>query len=112
VIRVSEHPTPYAVHCSGLIEGHSCGLVYLTPEEYDRQMMAAHRRWRCPICKAEAEWDDENYEQAMGGDGWGDEDDWDDLDDDDLDDDYWDDDAACPAPLRDPSQLDMGEEWR
>ena len=62
VSGASDTPTPYAVHCEGLLEGYSCGLVYLTPEEYARQMSQPHRTWRCPRCLAEAWWDDDIYE--------------------------------------------------
>jgi hypothetical protein len=60
-------PTPWAVRCGGLLEGYCCGLVYLTEEEYDAQLMAAFTTWRCPLCGAEADWDDWTYEKAMGG---------------------------------------------
>lgn len=57
--------TPYGVRCLGPwdIPGHGCGLVYLTEEEYLRQLSAAEKTWRCPLCRYEAEWDDLNYEE-------------------------------------------------
>lgn len=64
----SEQPTPWAVHCP------KHGLVYLTREEYDRQMQKSDYRWECtawtledPIgpCGAWSEWDDDIYEAAM-----------------------------------------------
>lgn len=57
--------TPYAVICSDLWPSMRHGLVYLTEEEYDRQMDAPSKTWRCPICRHEADWDDDNFEQAM-----------------------------------------------
>jgi hypothetical protein len=58
--------TPYAIYCtSGPLEGYSgCGLVYLTDNEYNQQMMRPNATWRCPICGMyPARWDDDNYEQ-------------------------------------------------
>jgi hypothetical protein len=56
--------TPYAVHCEGPwdLPGGGCGLVYLTENEYERQMFAPSKTWRCPICKYEAQWSDKNFE--------------------------------------------------
>jgi hypothetical protein len=48
--------TPWAVHC----ERHA--FVCLTPEEYDEQMRNADDTWKCPICGAEAFWDDAHHE--------------------------------------------------
>ena len=77
----SPTPTPYAVRCT---RGH--GLVYLTPDEYDRQMSMMADVWRCPhfvgpeeaekdtdrhnrgligICGAPAHFQDDIYEDAM-----------------------------------------------
>ena len=57
--------TSFAVHCEGPwdLPGGGHGLVYLTQEEYDRQMSAPSKTWRCPICRYEAQWDDDNYEE-------------------------------------------------
>lgn len=57
--------TPYAVNCLGPydIENAGHGLVYLTDEEYERQLLASGRGWRCPICRYDAEWSDDNFEQ-------------------------------------------------
>jgi hypothetical protein len=58
--------TPYAIHCLGiwdLPEAGNHGLVYLTEEEYDRQMSNPDATWRCPLCRYEADWDDDNYEE-------------------------------------------------
>lgn len=58
--------TPYAVVCNGIWdmpELGCCGLVYLTEEEYNKQLLASNKTWRCPICKYEADWNDENYEE-------------------------------------------------
>lgn len=57
---VSEARTPYAVRC------YRChpdgGLIYLAYQEYMRQMAAADRLWECPICRGQADWDDDNYD--------------------------------------------------
>lgn len=59
--------TPYAVDCRGPwdLPGGGCGLVYLTEAEYERQMMAPDKTWRCPLCRYEADWNDDNYEEAL-----------------------------------------------
>lgn len=59
-------PTPYAVYC---LAGCRVGLIYLTYEEYIRQMERPDDLWRCPICRGEAEWSDTNYELMMEHDG-------------------------------------------
>lgn len=61
--------TPYAVNCLGPfdIENAGHGLVYLTDEEYELQLLASGRGWRCPICNYDAEWDDSNFEQMTYG---------------------------------------------
>ena len=45
--------TPYAIVCEGPfdIPNSGCGLVYLTEEQYNRQMMYPDRTWRCPHCE-------------------------------------------------------------
>ena len=58
--------TPYAVNCQGpwdLGGGLAHGLVYLTKEEYDEQISAPDKTWRCPICRYDAIWSDNNYEE-------------------------------------------------
>jgi len=57
----SAEPTPYAVRCPA-----ERALVYLTEEEYNRQMNQPDALWRCPRCGERAEWDDANYERRMG----------------------------------------------
>ena len=59
--------TAYAVNCLGPwdMPGHGCGLVYLTEAEYNRQMDAPDSTWRCPLCRYDASWLDENCEQMM-----------------------------------------------
>lgn len=61
----------YRVHCLGHVdEVPSCGPQHLTEEQYGKQLGQAHKRWRCPVCRAEATWDDDWYESAvvaMGG---------------------------------------------
>lgn len=58
----SKESTPYAVGCP------LHGKVFLTQEEYDRQMGNADNRWVCPhsMCGLISWWDDDNYERAMG----------------------------------------------
>jgi len=48
--------TPYAITC----EEH--GFVYLTKQEYDRQLSRPDDLWRCPVCRLTAFWSDENYD--------------------------------------------------
>jgi len=52
--------TPYAVYCEGPwdIPGHGHELVYLTREEYNKQMDEPSKTWRCPICRYEAKYYD------------------------------------------------------
>ena len=65
---MADQPTPYAVICHGPwdMPGGGCGRVYLTKAEYDAQMNRPNSTWRCPRCRYEAEFDDANYEAAMG----------------------------------------------
>ena len=51
--------TPYAVQCQGMGQ---CGKVYLSALEYEAQMDRPDYGWRCPICRDDAAWDDDNYE--------------------------------------------------
>lgn len=53
--RTSEAPTPWAVTCP------THGQVFLSREEYSRQLVAIDNPWTCPECEARADWDDENY---------------------------------------------------
>ena len=57
--------TPFAVWCDGPwdMPGHGHGLVYLTKKEYKCQMDAPDSRWKCPLCRYEARWDDDNFEE-------------------------------------------------
>ena len=55
--RESKEQTGFAVECP------NHGLVYMTPEFYNVQMMNADDLWRCPICNEESWWPDENYEE-------------------------------------------------
>lgn len=59
-------PTPYAVLCNGDNRFSGCGKVYLTQSEYNLQMNHPNYTWRCPKCKQEAYWDDDNYEKSLG----------------------------------------------
>lgn len=53
---VSEERTPYMVQC--VMDGN----VYLTKDEYDRQVYRHNRGWECPLCGGNAAWSDDNYE--------------------------------------------------
>jgi hypothetical protein len=58
--KPTRHPTriPYA--------GVICrlhGKVDIEQADYVAQMNDVHSRWRCPICKQFAEFDDDRYEQ-------------------------------------------------
>lgn len=55
----SEERTPWAVNCESKSD---CGLVYLTRENYDRQMFRMNDTWKCPKCGGPADWNDDNYE--------------------------------------------------
>lgn len=55
----TETRTPFAIIC------REHGRVYLTEHEYHRQMDRPDRLWQCPCGKA-ADWDDTNYEEAIG----------------------------------------------
>ena len=65
--HVSETPTPYAVICHGEAWGpeHACGRTYLTTKGYDHQMSFPGVTWKCPICGANAEFDDDTFDDAM-----------------------------------------------
>ncbi len=58
---ISTEPTPYAVLC------RSHGKVYLTKDEYNRQMCAPDSRWSCPECGRICDFDDDNYEASLEG---------------------------------------------
>lgn len=57
--RESSSPTPWAVICD------TDGQVFLTSEEYERQMNRPDSMWQCPRCRDVAQWDDDNYERAQ-----------------------------------------------
>jgi len=57
VSDVSAVPTRYAVIC----QVH--GRVYMTKEEYDRQIWDADDLWKCPECGSTATFDNENYDR-------------------------------------------------
>ncbi len=52
----------YAVYCM-LRKDH--GLMPLDQAEYLRQMDAPNSLWVCPLCKGEADWDDDTYERFL-----------------------------------------------
>ena len=71
-----QHPTPYAVRCSGdTLEGivsiskwSPCGIVYLSREGqhgYLWQMSEPDSRWYCPNCGSSAAFQDGIYDEAM-----------------------------------------------
>jgi hypothetical protein len=51
--------TPWAVVC------HKHGRVFLTQQQYDKQMIVADAFWICPVCGDVASWDDDNYEKHI-----------------------------------------------
>lgn len=55
----SETSTPWAVICSVHAQ------VFLTREEYVRQLKQVSQRWECPKCFRPADWDDDNYESHI-----------------------------------------------
>ena len=57
--RWSSTPTAYAVICPKHEQ------IFLTHEEYIRQLEAPDSKWVCPYCNRLAEFDDANYEKAM-----------------------------------------------
>ena len=54
--RVSVTKTPWAIHC------RTHGQVFLTHDEYGRQMRDMNSLWKCPICGHNSQWDDDNYD--------------------------------------------------
>lgn len=66
----SKTPTPYAVRCrhhNKESDDFSIGeLVYMTEDEYQRQLNHPDQLWRCPRCGGAAMWDEETWEKAMG----------------------------------------------
>lgn len=58
ITGISTKPTRYAVIC--VLHGR----VYMTKEEYIRQMYRADDKWCCPSCGAIATFDDETYEEG------------------------------------------------
>ena len=53
---LSKTETPWAVICP------VHGQQFLTDAGYRRQMDFTDSKWICPICGANSEWDDDNYE--------------------------------------------------
>lgn len=72
MILESSTPTPYGIHCVGIdpeIGAGPCNsgqIIYYTKEFYDTQMSNPDARWKCPRCRGDAWWDDENYEKGVG----------------------------------------------
>jgi len=59
-------PWAHNVICLGWDEVHQCNggnPIPLTYNEYMAQMSRPDATWRCPICKCEAVWDDESYDE-------------------------------------------------
>lgn len=52
----SPEPTQFAVICP------DHGQVFLTYDEYNRQLRKANSLWMCPLCGQSSTWDDDNYE--------------------------------------------------
>ena len=60
--KESEIPTPYAVACAnGCNDGEP---IFITEDEYHRQMKLPGKLWKCPRCGFRASWDDDIYEEA------------------------------------------------
>ena len=57
---IAEFATPYAVLC------REHGQVFLTKDEYGRQLSRPDALWQCPKCGEEATWDDDHYERMLG----------------------------------------------
>lgn len=56
------HRRPTLISYAGII----CrlhGKVDISKEEYTKQMSDPHSLWRCPLCKQNAEFDDDRFEQ-------------------------------------------------
>ena len=53
----AEIKTQYRVLCP------SCGPHYLTNEAYNKQMFAMNSLWKCPVCGAVSQWDDDHYDE-------------------------------------------------
>jgi hypothetical protein len=54
----SKDTTPYAVYC--MAECEPGVPVFLTAEEYDRQLDMPYNKWTCPECNGPAMWDDDS----------------------------------------------------
>lgn len=59
----SLEPTPYAIRCENNCNNGE--LIYLTSDEYDRQMKNPHDFWKCPRCRDCAWFNDENFEARL-----------------------------------------------
>lgn len=67
---ISKDPTAYAVICFGDVhpEGYPCHdgkPIYITDEWYIRQLDHPDYPWKCPLCRGNAAFDDDNYEKYM-----------------------------------------------
>jgi hypothetical protein len=58
-------PTPYAVICLADYPCKSGDLVFITQEEYRRQLGLPNNVWVCPRCGYFAEWSDDNYQEYL-----------------------------------------------
>jgi hypothetical protein len=56
--RRSPFPTPWATKCVGDNIMAGCGVVYMTKDEYTRQLSNPDSTWRCSNCGCEAAWSD------------------------------------------------------
>lgn len=50
------HITPYILNCN------TCGTVYLTEPEYERQLEEINKSWKCPFCGEECSFNSELLE--------------------------------------------------
>lgn len=56
----------YAVICKTSDLHKTPMRVFMTEEEYNRQMDRPNSLWQCPLCMNSADWDDDNFEKAIG----------------------------------------------
>lgn len=57
---VSTTPTENAVICQ------TDGQVFMTEEEYQKQLGRSNADWACPKCGNPASWDEVNFEKSLG----------------------------------------------
>ena len=58
----------YAVLCRGDVLDEPCNKgqsIQLTEEQYMSQLSKANKRWKCPMCRGNAAFDDLAYEASI-----------------------------------------------